>query len=65
VQPWRVHRPPHRQVPSDAVAESGPIRLDADRHRCYVDADEIALIAKEFELGVRSTFSVDLPAPPD
>jgi hypothetical protein len=30
-----------------------------------VDADEIALIAKEFELGVRSTFGVDLPAPPD
>ena len=24
--------------------------LDAERHRCYVDADEVALTAKEFEL---------------
>jgi len=39
-----------RQLPSSAVLESGPIVLDSERHRCYVDGDEVALTAKEFEL---------------
>jgi two-component system phosphate regulon response regulator PhoB len=39
-----------RQLPSSAVLESGPILLDADRHRCQVDGDEVVLTAKEFEL---------------
>ena len=39
-----------RQLPSSAVLESGPIVLDSERHRCYVDAAEVALTAKEFEL---------------
>jgi two-component system phosphate regulon response regulator PhoB len=39
-----------RQLPSSAVLESGPILLDADRHRCHVDGKEVALTAKEFEL---------------
>jgi len=33
-----------------AVLEEGQLRLDADRHRCFVDDAEIVLTAKEFEL---------------
>ena len=39
-----------RQLPSSTVLESGPIALDADRHRCHVDGEEVALTAKEFDL---------------
>ncbi|HEY5656792.1 MAG TPA: response regulator [Myxococcota bacterium] len=39
-----------RQPAGGAVLASGPIRLDAERHRCYVERDEIDLTAKEFEL---------------
>jgi hypothetical protein len=67
VERWAARRSAalrRRQPPSDTVFEHGPIRLDADRYRCYVDAGEVALTAKEFELEVRSTFSAGLPAPP-
>jgi two-component system phosphate regulon response regulator PhoB len=33
-----------------AVLESGPLRLDPARHRCWVNGDEVALTAKEFDL---------------
>jgi two-component system phosphate regulon response regulator PhoB len=30
--------------------EHGPLRLDPERHRCFVDGEEIELTAKEFDL---------------
>ena len=34
---------------TDAI-EQGPLRLDPERHRCFVEGDEVELTAKEFEL---------------
>ena len=33
-----------------APLEQGPLRLDPERHRCFVDEQEIELTAKEFDL---------------
>jgi two-component system phosphate regulon response regulator PhoB len=40
------------RAPGDprAVLESGPLRLDPARHRCWVSGTEVALTAKEFDL---------------
>lgn len=39
------------QADDESVAlEKDGLRLDIDRHRCYVDGEEIDLTAKEFEL---------------
>jgi two-component system phosphate regulon response regulator PhoB len=42
-----------RKRPQAAISdclEHGPLRLDAERHRCLVDGDEVELTAKEFDL---------------
>jgi two-component system phosphate regulon response regulator PhoB len=36
--------------PSSPSLEHGPIRLDRERHRCFVDGQEVELTAKEFDL---------------
>jgi two-component system phosphate regulon response regulator PhoB len=36
--------------PSSPSLEHGPIRLDRERHRCFVDGHEVELTAKEFDL---------------
>jgi two-component system response regulator RegX3 len=37
-------------VPSDEFLEAGPVRLEADTRRCFVDGREIKLRKKEFAL---------------
>jgi two-component system phosphate regulon response regulator PhoB len=39
-----------RERPSQGVLEHGPLRLDPERHRCFVEAVEVVLTAKEFDL---------------
>jgi two-component system phosphate regulon response regulator PhoB len=41
-----------KEPPSGAsdVLEHGALRLDAGRHRCFVEGDEVELTAKEFDL---------------
>jgi two-component system response regulator RegX3 len=36
--------------PSDAVLESGPVRMDVERHSVSVDGTEVSMPLKEFEL---------------
>lgn len=38
------------QAASSDLLEHGPLRLDAERHRCLVDGHEVELTAKEFDL---------------
>jgi two-component system phosphate regulon response regulator PhoB len=38
------------QAAASAFLEHGPLRLDPERHRCFVEGDEVELTAKEFEL---------------
>jgi len=38
------------QAAATGLLEQGPLRLDPDRHRCFVDGAEVILTAKEFEL---------------
>jgi len=38
------------QATSAAALEHGPLRLDPERHRCFVEGAEVELTAKEFEL---------------
>jgi two-component system phosphate regulon response regulator PhoB len=38
------------QASSSVALEHGPLRLDPERHRCYVEGAEVELTAKEFEL---------------
>ncbi len=46
-----------RRKPSDSASddalERGPLRIDPDRHRCFVDGSEVELTAKEFDLLLR------------
>ncbi|HYD49298.1 MAG TPA: response regulator transcription factor [Terriglobales bacterium] len=34
----------------EPILERGPLRLDPNRHRCYLDGGEVVLTASEFEL---------------
>jgi two-component system phosphate regulon response regulator PhoB len=45
-----VLRRRHPQVSPSAALEHGPLRLDPERHRCYVEGEEVELTAKEFDL---------------
>ena len=49
----RVRAVLRRRQPGEAgspVVEHGPLRLDVERHRCFVDGSELELTAKEFDL---------------
>ena len=37
-------------APSPDLLEQGPLRLDSERHRCFVEGGEVILTAKEFDL---------------
>ncbi len=45
----RDHTPP-AEVAADHVIESGPVRLEVDTRRCFVDGKEIKVRKKEFAL---------------
>ena len=38
------------EQPRERILEHGPLRIDPDRHRCFVEGDEVPLTAKEFGL---------------
>jgi two-component system phosphate regulon response regulator PhoB len=41
----------HNPATGDSTSLAhGPLRIDTDRHRCFVGDDEVSLTAKEFEL---------------
>ncbi len=44
-----LRRRQHGGPATDAL-EQGPLRLDPERHRCFVDGGEVELTAKEFDL---------------
>ena len=46
----RRHETAAHALPSESVVEHGPLRLDVDARRCYVDGREIKLRKKEFAL---------------
>jgi two-component system phosphate regulon response regulator PhoB len=41
---------PQLQPTDSGFLEHGPLRLDPERHRCFVEGDEVELTAKEFDL---------------
>ena len=45
-----LRRKPTRTPHGAAKLEHGPLLLDAERHRCFVDGSEVKLTAKEFDL---------------
>jgi two-component system phosphate regulon response regulator PhoB len=52
----RVRAVLRRKHPGSGSAEAlerGPLRIDPDRHRCFVHEDEVELTAKEFDLLLR------------
>ncbi|MDE3139073.1 MAG: response regulator transcription factor [Acidobacteriota bacterium] len=46
----RRHETTASTPPSEAVVEQGPLRLDIDARRCFVDGREVKLRKKEFAL---------------
>ncbi|MGH0033007.1 MAG: response regulator [Myxococcota bacterium] len=38
------------EAPADRALEHGALRIEPDRHRCFVEQSEVELTAKEFEL---------------
>jgi len=45
-----LRRKPARAPHGAVKLEHGPLLLDAERHRCFVDGSEVKLTAKEFDL---------------
>ncbi|MEE9607827.1 MAG: response regulator [Myxococcota bacterium] len=45
-----VLRRRQRRAAGPETLEHGPLRLDPERHRCFVEGEEVMLTAKEFEL---------------
>jgi two-component system phosphate regulon response regulator PhoB len=48
-----VLRRKHSDSTSDEALERGPLRIDPERHRCFVHENEVELTAKEFDLLLR------------
>ena len=46
----RRHETATVPLPSESVVEHGPLRLDVDARRCFVDGNEVKLRKKEFAL---------------
>jgi len=46
----RRHETATIPLPSESVVEHGPLRLDVDARRCFVDGNEVKLRKKEFAL---------------
>ena len=46
----RRHETASSPLPSESVVEQGPLRLDVDARRCYLNGQEIKLRKKEFAL---------------